>query len=82
MQDLFQKRPGIAVRTDPAGIFPLQFDFIYFQHQSAGLFRYGETIEDRPASRIIFGRLSRRLWGKRRMGLRQCWATTASPIPS
>jgi hypothetical protein len=60
MQELFQARLGVAIKTEPSVIFPLQFDFIYIQHQLAGLFSYGQTKEDRRDSMIVFGRLSRR----------------------
>jgi len=60
MREFFENRLGLTVKSDPAAIFPLQFDLVYIQHQLAGLFSYGETTDDRRESKIVFGRLSRR----------------------
>lgn len=60
MADLIEAATGTAVVTDPYQIRPFTYDMAYVQHQVLGLFDYRPTADERPATRIVAGRLSRR----------------------
>ena len=52
--------PEIGLINNPAKVRPFTYDFVYIQHQVAGLFNYKENKEDIESSIFVFGRLSRR----------------------
>ena len=50
----------VGLIKDAERIRPFTYDFVYFQHQIAGLFDYGVTADDKESTRFVFGRLARR----------------------
>lgn len=60
MKSMLGKKLGLMVETDPSKIYPFNYNFVYFQHQVAGLFNYNKSENDLIDSVFIFGRLSRR----------------------
>lgn len=56
----FASIPGLRLTTDRSAIRPLTYDTAYIQHQVLGLFDYAPCADDRAATRIVAGRLSRR----------------------
>ncbi|KRB86906.1 hypothetical protein ASE00_06325 [Sphingomonas sp. Root710] len=62
MSALIESVTGAPPITDPARIRPFAYDIVYAQHQVLGLFDYGPSDRDRSDTRIIIGRLSRRVF--------------------
>ncbi|QEH80336.1 glycosyltransferase family 4 protein [Sphingomonas sp. C8-2] len=60
MAELVAAATGTPVITDPNRIRPFSYDMAYVQHQVLGLFDYRPGDDERPATRIVAGRLSRR----------------------
>lgn len=60
MAELIAAAAGAPVITDPNRIRPFSYDMVYVQHQVLGLFDYRPGDDDRPGTRIVAGRLSRR----------------------
>lgn len=62
MSALIESATGAPPITDPARIRPFTYDMVYAQHQVLGLFDYGPSSGDQPGTRIVIGRLSRRVF--------------------
>ena len=60
MAGLFEEAIGKKLITDPELVRPFTYDVVYVQHQLLGLFEYDPHADDREATRIVIGRLSRR----------------------
>ncbi|RYD85575.1 MAG: hypothetical protein EOP61_38730, partial [Sphingomonadales bacterium] len=60
MAGLFEEAIGKPLITDPELVRPFTYDVVYVQHQLLGLFDYAPHDDDRAATRIVIGRLSRR----------------------
>lgn len=60
MRSLFRTRAGVEPTSDPRAVRPFRHDLVYAQHQTLPLFDYAPTADDRAATRIVQGRLSRR----------------------
>lgn len=60
MQPLVEAAIGRPLLTDPALVRPFDHDLVYVQHQLLGLFDYAPGPQERAATRIVTGRLSRR----------------------
>lgn len=59
MHDLFAAVPNVVLCNDPDEIRPFTYDIVYAQHQVLGLFDYVPSPDDREATLIATGRLSR-----------------------
>lgn len=62
MKKLIKERTGLSIKTEASKIYPLQYDFVYVQHQVAALFNYEHSDHDKEKTTFVFGRLSRRLF--------------------
>ncbi|WP_016747227.1 hypothetical protein [Rhizorhabdus wittichii] len=60
MAELIMAATGAPVVTDPNRVRPFAYDMAYVQHQVLGLFDYRQAADERAATRIVAGRLSRR----------------------
>ncbi|MBB5751781.1 hypothetical protein [Prosthecomicrobium pneumaticum] len=60
MRSLFRTKTGVEPTTEPGAVRPFRHDLVYAQHQTLPLFDYAPAADDRTATRIILGRLSRR----------------------
>lgn len=59
MHDLFAAVPNVVLSSEPEEIRPFSYDIVYAQHQVLGLFDYVPSPDDREATLIAAGRLSR-----------------------
>lgn len=62
MSALIESVTGASPITDPVHIRPFTYDMVYAQHQVLGLFDYSPSDRDQPDTRIIIGRLARRVF--------------------